>query len=249
MATVTGAGTSMSDAPAEAPLERVMVIYAHPDDPEFFSGGLLARFAADGKEIIYVLATSGDKGTDDPDITPQQLASMREAEQRAAAKCLNVETVVFLRYPDGELMPTLGLRRDLTRLIRQFKPDIVVTNDPQTYITRMGSINHPDHRAIGDATLSAIYPTARDRHNMVELWRDEGLEPHKVRRVYLSGTLNPNMRLIISDVLETKITAILEHRSQIKDREALIKRMRESLDTEFDDQPLYTESYRVLNLK
>jgi LmbE family N-acetylglucosaminyl deacetylase len=146
-------------------------------------------------------------------------------------------------------MPTLGLRRDLTRLIRQFKPDIVVTNDPQTFITRTGGINHPDHRAIGEATLSAIYPTARDRHNMVELWRDEGLEPHKVRRVYLSGSLAPNMRLNISDVLDIKIKAILEHHSQIKDTDAMIKRLRENRDTEFDDQPLYTESYRVLNLK
>jgi LmbE family N-acetylglucosaminyl deacetylase len=240
----------MTDTPHDPPLQRVMAIYAHPDDPEFFSGGLLATLAAQGKHLTYVLATSGDKGSDDPDMTPTRLAELREAEQRAAAKCMGSDTVIFLRYPDGELMPTLGLRRDLTRLIRQFTPDIVITNDPQTFWNRFGGINHPDHRAIGEAVLAAVYPTARDRHNFVELWRDEGLEPHKVRRVYLAGTLSPNVRVDISNVLERKIAAILEHHTQIKDPEALIKRQHENRDPEFDDaQALYTESYRVLNLR
>ncbi|MBX3080685.1 MAG: PIG-L family deacetylase [Anaerolineae bacterium] len=240
----------MSNASTEPPLSKVMAIYAHPDDPEFFSGGLLATFAAQGKKLTYVLATSGDKGSDDPEMTAQRLIDTREAEQRAAAKCLDVENVVFLRYPDGELMPTLGLRRDLTRLIRQYQPDIVVTNDPQTFWYKSGGINHPDHRAIGEAVMAAVFPTARDRHNFVELWRDEGLEPHKVRRVYLAGTLNPNVRVNISAVLERKITAILEHHSQIKDVEALVKRQRENRDAEFDDaDAMYTEMYRMLTLR
>src|SRR5215831_17131075 len=106
---------------------RVMALYAHPDDPEFFSGGTLIKWADEGKEIIYVLATSGDKGSDDPEMTFERLVSMREAEQCAAARHARSENVIFLRYLDGELVPDLKLRRDLTRIIRQQKPDIVVT--------------------------------------------------------------------------------------------------------------------------
>lgn len=232
------------------PLTRVMAIYAHPDDPEFFSGGLLAKFAAEGKELIYVLATSGDKGTEDPEMTRERLIEIREGEQRAAAGVLGSQNVIFLRYPDGELQATLGLRRDLTRLIRQQKPDIVITNDPATFYTRFGSINHPDHRAIGEAALAAVYPSARDRHTFVELWRDEGLEPHKVRRVYLSGTLQHNIKIDITRYLAQKTEAVSQHRSQVKDLEALRKRFIEGMDTDFDSEPpLYTELYRVLNLR
>lgn len=233
-----------------APLQRVLAIYAHPDDPEFFSGGVLAKWSAEGKHISYVLATSGDKGSDDPEMTAERLIAIREAEQRAAAACMGSDTVIFLRYPDGELEHTLRLRRDLTRLIRQLRPDIVVTNDPQTVWTRAGSINHPDHRAIGEAALAAIYPSARDRHTFVELWRTEGLAPHKVRRVYLAGTLDPNLKVDITAYLERKIEAISQHRSQVKDFEALAKRLRESSDADFEsDPPVYTEAYRVLSLR
>lgn len=232
------------------PLQRVMAIYAHPDDPEFFSGGLLAKWSAEGKQLFYVLATSGDKGSDDPEMTSERLIAIREAEQRAAAACFNAEQVIFLRYPDGELEHTLRLRRDLTRLIRLLRPDIVVTNDPHTVWTRTGGINHPDHRAIGEATLAAVYPSARDRLTFIELWRDEGLAPHKVRQVYLAGTLEPNRKVDITAYLERKIEAISQHRSQVKDIEALTKRLRENNDAEFeDDPPLYTESYRVLTLR
>lgn len=226
-----------------------MVIYAHPDDPEFFSGGALIKWGLEGKELVYVLATSGDKGSDDPEMTTQRLIEIREAEQRAAAKAAGAKTVIFLRYPDGELEPNLELRRALTRIIRQHKPDIVVTNDPATRYSASGSINHPDHRAIGDATLAAVYPAARDRHTFVELWRDEGLEPHKVRQVYLSGTRDPNVKINITDVLQQKIAAILEHKSQIKDVEGLTKRQHDSWDTSFSDGSVYTESYHVLTLR
>src|SRR5258706_11328890 len=154
-------------------ISRVMAIYAHPDDPEFFSGGTLIKWGLEGKEIIYVMATSGDKGSDDPEMTNQRLIEIREAEQRAAAKHANSDKVIFLRYPDGELVPDLGLRRALTRVIRQYQPDVVVTNDPTTRWTPQGSINHPDHRAIGDTALAAVFPSARDRHTFVELWRDD----------------------------------------------------------------------------
>jgi LmbE family N-acetylglucosaminyl deacetylase len=240
----------MSDQSNNPPeIRRVMAIYAHPDDPEFFSGGTLIKWGLEGKELVYVLATSGDKGTDDPEMTGPRLIEIREAEQRAAAHCAGASTVIFLRYPDGELEPTLKLRRDLTRLIRQQTPDIVVTNDPTTRWTWSDSINHPDHRAIGNAVLDAVYPSARDRFTFVELWRDEGLEPHKVRHVYLSGTLQPNAKVDITDVLDRKLAAIAEHRSQVKDFEGLTKRIRENFDKEFPGSTTYTESFHVLTLR
>jgi LmbE family N-acetylglucosaminyl deacetylase len=226
-----------------------MAIYAHPDDPEFFSGGTLIKWGLEGKELIYVLVTSGDKGTDDPQMTGPRLMEIREAEQRAAAAHAGAKTLIFLRYADGELEPTLGLRRALTRLIRLHKPDIVVTNDPTTRWSANGGINHPDHRAIGDATLDAVYPSARDRFTFVELWRDEGLEPHKVKQVYLSGTLDPNAKVDITGVFEKKLAAIYEHKSQVKDVEGLTKRLRDSHDPAFADSRVYTESFRVLTLR
>lgn len=238
----------MSDQEQVAPI-RVMAIYAHPDDPEFFSGGTLIKWGLEGKELVYVLATSGDKGTDDPQMTGPRLMEIREAEQRAAATHAGANTLIFLHYADGELEATLGLRRALTRLIRQHKPDIVVTNDPTTRWTGNGGINHPDHQAIGNATLDAVYPSARDRFTFVELWHDEGLEPHKVTQVYLSGTLDPNAKVDITNVFEKKLAAIYEHKSQVKDVEGLTKRMRDSYDPAFADEKVYTESFRVLTLR
>ncbi len=240
----------MSDQ-VQPPIERVMALFAHPDDPEFFAGGLLAKFGSEGKRLIYVLATSGDKGSDDASMTPERLVQIREAEQRAAAGCAGAkpEDVIFLRQPDGELMPDLGLRRILTRVIRQQKPDVVITNDPTMRFGRMGGINHPDHIAIGHAALDAIYPTARDRLNFIELWRDEGLDTHKVRFVYLAGSGDPNVKVDISAVLDRKIAAIAEHRSQVKDMAAMEKRLREGRDPDYvEDTPRYTESYRLIKL-
>ena len=238
----------------QTPVERVMALYAHPDDPEFFSGGTLAKFAAEGKHLIYVLATSGDKGTDDPEMTREKLIEIREAEQRAAANAVSAgaNTVIFLRYADGELQSSLELRRDLTRVIRQQKPDIVITNDPTSRWSTNGGINHPDHRAIGDAAMDAVYPSARDRHTFVELWRDEGLEPHKVKQVYLAGTNDPNFRVDITEVFDKKIAAIRQHVSQVKDPDGLLKRLRDNFDQELSSKlgpPVYTESFHVLTLR
>jgi LmbE family N-acetylglucosaminyl deacetylase len=134
-------------------------------------------------------------------------------------------------------------------VIRQQKPDIVVTCDPASHWFESGSINHPDHRAIGDATMAAVYPSARDRLTFIELWRDEGLEPHKVRHVYLAGTREPNIKIDITSVLDTKLAAIAEHHSQIKDYDAMVKRQREGYDPGFGDARIYTESYRMLTLR
>lgn len=231
-------------------IERVMGIFAHPDDPEFFSGATFARWASEGAHITFIVATSGDKGSDDPEMTHEKLAQIREEEERNAATALGVQEVIFLRYPDGELQPTLELRRDLTRLIRMKKPDTVVTCDPTVFWYGTGYINHPDHRAIGTATLEAVFPTARDRLNFIELERDEGLDPHKVRNIYISGAAEPTTRVDVTDHIDTKIKALREHKSQIKDMDAMAKNIRtRTIDPQSpSDQPRHIESFRVITL-
>ena len=239
----------MSDRPDDILCKRVMGIFAHPDDPEFFCGGTFAKWAADDREITFVLATSGDKGSSDRTMTSERLVEIREAEERAAASRLGVNDVVFLRYPDGELQPTLPLRRQLARLIRLKRPDIVVTNDPTARWYGTQYINHPDHRAIGDAALDAVFPAARDHLNFSELYRDEGLEPHKVEWVYLCGAMEPNAKIDVTDHLLTKISALHEHKSQIADMEAMEKRQRDNVDSELvGDGPRYSEQFRVFHL-
>lgn len=232
---------------AENTVKRVMGVFAHPDDPEFFCGGTFARWAAEGAHITFVLATSGDKGSSDPEMTGERLAEIREEEERKAAHALGVKEVVFLRYPDGELQPTLQLRRDIVRLIRLKQPDIIVTNDPTVYWYGDRAINHPDHRAIGTATLDAVYPTARDRLNFIELERDEGLAAHKVKHLYICGTYSPTVKIDVSEYLETKIRALHEHKSQIADMAAMEERQRNNRDVEAPpDSTRYVEAFRVI---
>lgn len=240
--TLVVAGERMTD------LQRVMVILAHPDDPEFFCGGTIGRWAYEGKEIIYVLATHGERGSDDPAISPEQLARIREEEQRAAARVLGVREVIFLNYPDGSLVPSLELRRDLARQIRRWKPDVVITCDP-TVRYRSSYLNHPDHRAIGDAALDAVFPDARNPLQFPEL-RDEGLEPHRVREVYIAGAAQPDTEVDITDFLDRKLAALLQHRSQIKDPEGLEARLKEWYRAEGPDGSVrYVERFRRVVLQ
>jgi LmbE family N-acetylglucosaminyl deacetylase len=228
-------------------IRRVMGVFAHPDDPEFFAGGTFARWAAEGAHIVFVLATSGDKGSSDPAMTSPALVAIREVEERNAAQALGAQAVIFLRYPDGELTPSLELRRDLVRQIRLFKPDTVVTCDPTVFWFGDRGLNHPDHRAIGEATLAAVYPTARDRLNFPSLETDEGLEPHKVKHLYICGTYSGNIKVDVTAHIETKITALREHKSQIADMEAMAERQRNNRDPESPaDAPRYMESFRVI---
>lgn len=238
----------MSSSPQAGPV-RVMALFAHPDDPEFFAGGTLAQWAAEGAHLTYVLATSGDKGSGDPEMTSERLVAIREQEQQQAAAIIGAQEVIFLRHRDGELTPSLELRRDLVRILRLKRPDIVVTNDPTTFWYGDRGINHPDHRAIGEATLAAVFPVARDRLNYPEMERDEQLSPHKVKQVYLAGTNHPNVKVDITTTLERKITALREHQSQIADMEAMAERQRGRLDPEApSDHPRPVESFYVITL-
>ena len=199
---------------------------AHADDAEFGAAGTIAKWVKEGKEVTYVVATNGNKGSSDPNMTHEELAAIREREQRAACRVLGVERVIFLGYPDGELVPTIQLRRDLTREIRRYKPDIALVPDPTTYYAGNQYVNHPDHRAIGEAALGAIFPSARDRLTFAELLAD-GLEPHKVKELYLTINQNPDVWVDITDFMDIKLAALREHKSQMSDMAEMEKRVRE----------------------
>lgn len=202
-------------------LDRVMVIAAHPDDPEFGCGGTIAKWANAGKQIIYVLLTSGDKGTQDPNLKPYDLAARREAEQRAAADELGVQEVVFLRYPDLMLESTMALRRQLAGLIRQYRPHILLAIDPWRHYQL-----HPDHRAAGFAALDAVY-AARECHVFPEQLVGE-VEPWRIKEVYLFWTDNPNYWEDVSDHIDRRVAALAKHVSQVgEDTAKLDKRIRE----------------------
>jgi LmbE family N-acetylglucosaminyl deacetylase len=228
---------------------RVLVVLPHPDDPEYFCGGTIARWAREGREVIYCLLTRGEKGSDDPATDPSQLARTREAEQRKAAAVLGVRQVQFLDFVDGELAETTSLRRDIVRVIRQLRPQIVVTCDPSPLSDAF--INHADHRAAGQATLDAVYPAAGSGMYFPELTRDEGLEPHKVREVYVSLAGHPNWIQDVTEELPDKVRALREHRSQIDRPDELEARLQEWMrDPESPPSaPRYVEKFLRIELE
>jgi LmbE family N-acetylglucosaminyl deacetylase len=229
--------------------QKILVVLAHPDDPEFFCGATTARWVKAGHSVSYCVVTCGDKGTKDLTIQSDELCSIRQKEQRAAARILGVTQVTFLNYPDGYLVPDINLRRDITRVIRTVRPDVMVTCDPQTLFTVNGGLNHPDHRAAGQAALDAVFPAARDRLNFPELWQIEKLEPHIVREVWVAGTLVPDVTLDVTLFWELKIMALYEHKSQIGEPEKLAERMRSRRTTDSTpENPRYEEKFRRLIL-
>jgi LmbE family N-acetylglucosaminyl deacetylase len=198
-----------------------MAIMAHPDDIDFTSAGTIAKFCAEGWSVYYVLATSGDKGTHES-LSRQELAAMREQEQRDAASVLGVKDVIFLGYPDGFVYPTAELRGQVVRLLKQYKVDVVLTWDG----FRTG-FNHNDHRNIGIAVRDALYPAVRD-HLYYEEHLAEGLDARPVNELLLAGSDSADYFVDISDFVERKVDAILCHRSQVstRDREEMLKRYR-----------------------
>jgi LmbE family N-acetylglucosaminyl deacetylase len=194
-----------------------MSIHAHPDDQEFAVAGTLAKWARAGSHVITVCLTSGGAGSNQStpeDMTPERLLPIREEEQRSACRVLGVEDVVFLGYPDGALEPTLALRRDVTRLIRRYRPTAIVCGDPTMRYYGNVYLNHPDHRAAADVVLDALYPSAGTRFIFPELL-EEGLEPHEVRLVFIHGAERPDTFIDVTDTLDVKLRALREHRSQV----------------------------------
>jgi LmbE family N-acetylglucosaminyl deacetylase len=195
--------------------ERVLVVAAHPDDIEFGAAGTVARWVAEGATVRYLLVTRGDKGSDDPSADVAALARLREEEQRAAAAELGVDGVEFLDEPDGQVMASLALRERITHAIRAFRPEIVMTHDPTVLFVNNEWVNHPDHRAVGEATVDAVFPTARDPLNF-RGHLDEGLEAWKVAELYLWSTNEANQLVDIGATLEQKVASLARHASQFR---------------------------------
>ncbi len=205
---------------AEFVPRRALVVAAHPDDAEFGAGGTVACWTARGAEVRYVVATDGSRGSKDPGASPHRLADLRETEQRRAAETLGVAEVHFLRHGDGTLEPTLALRAECSLLIRRFRPDVILTHDPwKPYMV------HPDHRAIGFATLDGLV-AARDH-----LFQPEqliaGHPPHETTLVYLWATDHADQFVDVAETLERKIEALACHASQVARISDWQKRVRE----------------------
>jgi LmbE family N-acetylglucosaminyl deacetylase len=231
--------------------KRAMSIQAHPDDQDFTVAGTIAKWTKAGCDFVSVVITSGDSGSNDPakeaDYKPQ-LARMREAEQQAANKVLGIKETVFLHYPDGELVASIPLRKDLTRLIRKFKPEVVLTGDPSGWFYGNEYINHPDHRAAAEAATYAVFPSAGTRLIFPDLL-DEGLLPYNVKRLYIHGNEKPDTWVDIGEMLETKIEALKKHVSQ-GDTHDVDQWMHEWAEREGKEKGIkYSESYRVMILE
>jgi LmbE family N-acetylglucosaminyl deacetylase len=208
--------------------QRVMVVAAHPDDAEGGCGGTVAKWVRQGVEAYFLIATNGDKGDDEAKTTPEELATIRATESRAAAAILGVQELVILPRRDGELVYSIELRGDVVRYLRRWKPDLVLTHDPRVLVGARGGINHADHRAIGEATLDAVYPFARGRHQYPEQIA-EGLQPHTVRDVFLWGANPPDHWEDVTEFVDRKIEALQQHHSQFPDPDRVALRTRERL--------------------
>jgi len=227
-------------------VRRILVVVAHPDDAEFGCAGSVARWVGEGRDVFYCLVTNGNRGSNDPSMTPERLARIREDEQRAAARTLGVKDLVFLGYPDGELEDTREARRDVVREIRRFRPDRVVTQNP--FPTLNPYSGHRDHRHAGRLALDAVYPYARDRLHFPEVLA-EGFKPHKVREVYLMGHTEPDTFVDVSGTMDRKLAALRCHASQLKDFSGVEGLVRQrAADVGKPHGYTYAEAFRVIDL-
>ena len=225
--------------------QKILVVLAHPDDPEFFCGGTLTKWANEGHEIAYCLLTKGDKGVNDHFKGAEDIRKLRIDEQYKAAAVIGAKNITFLDYEDGYLTPNLDIRRDVARVIRRERPDIVVTCDPTNYYLRDSYINHPDHRAAGQVVIDAVFPAAQNELFFPELIQEENLSPHHVKEVWISLPKEPNIFIDITDTWDNKLKALLEHASQIGEREKFLERMRSRrTDDSSDENPRFEEIFR-----
>ena len=197
----------------ETNYSRAMVVVAHADDAEWGCAGTVAQWCNNGWEVVYVLCTDGSKGTDDAKLTSEELVSIRKKEQLDAGQVLGLHKVVFLNYEDSMLEPTLNLRRDIVRQIRFYKPDILICLSPLRRLDGSSYFGHPDHLASGEAALSAVFPSSRDRLTYPELLK-EGLEPHKVSEVWIMGHDDDDKFVDVTDYIDVAVSALKSHSSQ-----------------------------------
>jgi LmbE family N-acetylglucosaminyl deacetylase len=227
---------------------RALVLFAHPDDAEFGFGGTVAKWAAEGTEVHYVCATDGSAGSNEPGVTRRDMRPVREREQREACRVLGVASCTFLGFVDGELEVTLDLRRAVTREVRRIRPDVIVATDPSRLWNRARDyVNHPDHRAAGEAALCAVMPDAPTRVQFPELL-DEGFEPFEVPALWL-GSEEPDTYVDITDTLEVKLKALACHESQVKELpyEEWVTRRAAEIGAAAGMQ--YAEGYRTFALR
>ncbi len=226
--------------------KRVLVVMAHPDDPEFFCGGTVALLVKHGLDVSYLLLTGGDKGSDDRHLSEEALVGLRRREQRAAADKLGVGAIRFLDHCDGELENRPDIRREVVRVIREWRPDLVITNDPaMVFFAPSGYVNHADHRTAGFIAIDSVFPAARNARFFPELL-DEGLEPHNVRQIWLARSNQADLEVDISQAYELRLQALLEHASQVGDPEEFLARMRKGRE-EAGEPPL--ETFRRLVMR
>ena len=231
----------------EEPFRRGMVVMAHPDDAEWGCSGTVAKWCAEGWDVVYVLCTDGSKGSSDPEMTGEKLVKIREQEQGEAGRVLGLKDVVFLGYPDSYLEPTLELRRDIAREIRRHKPDVVIVGSPSRDLDSH-YLGHPDHFAAGEAALAAIFPTARDRMTFPELL-EEGLEPHKVREVWISGGGDDSDQFVDVEVyMDTAVKALKAHKTQVDQEHAGDWFRQGRIDTGKKVGMAYAEGFKRISL-
>ena len=239
----------MSDTNNDQSTHRYLLIAAHPDDVDFGCAGTTATLTAAGNEVVYCLVTDGQAGGFDNTISREQMAEIRRDEQTAAAKVVGVDELHFLGFPDGSVESNLALRRALARVIRKVKPDRVVTQSYQRNLNRIYG-SHPDHLAVGDATLNAVYPDSRNEFAFPELMA-EGLEPHTVGEVWLMGGPDPDHFIDITDTFDIKIEALLCHESQMQQPERLPDLLRQWSSTQAEtagfDAGRLAEGFRRVN--
>src|SRR5438034_4460466 len=194
--------------------ERVLGVFAHPDDPEFGAGGSMAKLAKDGANVTYVIVTDGSQGGEDPNQKDSELVSIRQREQRAAAKVLGIKRVEFLGYKDGHLAPDLKLRRDIVRMIRKHKPELVITHIPGRLLDAPMGGSHPDHIAVGEATFAAVYPDSRNPRAFRSLLK-EGFPAHVVKELWVPYWTSGDFFVDISSTLDSKMESLKKHKSQV----------------------------------
>lgn len=234
--------------------KTVLVFGAHPDDVEFGCGATMARLAADGAKLIFVICTMGNRGSRQQILTSDELVTSRKAEQEIAAEIIGGEKVIYLDHEDGNLIADISFKEEVVKLIRTYKPDMIFTHDPSWfYHTKgrdgYGSVNHTDHRAAGTAVLDAVYPLSRDLlsfpHHI-----EGGLETHKVEEVYFFNFTDPTFRIDVTNFIEKKLESIFAHKSQIDKPEETEKWVRERLAEIGKPEGMkYAEGFTLLKLR
>ena len=206
-------------------IKRVLVVMAHPDDCDFGAGGTIAQWSAKGIHVSYCIITNGDQGGEESGIPLEEMAQVRQKEQRDAGAALGVTDITYLNYRDGWLMPSIELRKDIVKAIRIAKPDRLVCQSPERNYERVFA-SHPDHLAAGETAVQAVYPDARNPFAFTDL-KAAGFEPWRVREVWMTGTPNPNHFVDITETFDKKIAALHAHVSQTAHNKELEKMVRE----------------------